>query len=94
MAVPKQMLFLFFQVAVEALCNIRTVPALGCETSFLREYVSNLNALREINKRHMYSYGAVLAASRSWTCFRYASSLYYGGTLVANENLDYGHNLM
>ncbi|KAG8222229.1 hypothetical protein J437_LFUL001427 [Ladona fulva] len=77
------------KLAVEAVGNIRTVAGLGAEPTFISLYVHELEGPHKLALRNTHFRGLVFAIARSIIFFAYATCMYYGGQLIANENLDY-----
>lgn len=78
-----------YQVAVEAVANVRTVASLGREDVFRKEYAKQLLPALLMAKKSAHWRGLVFGLSRGLFNFVIASSLYYGGTLIVNEGIDY-----
>ncbi|CAH0600439.1 unnamed protein product [Chrysodeixis includens] len=77
------------KIAVEAVANVRTVASLGREDTFRKEYAKQLLPALVMAKRSTHWRGIVFGLSRGIFNFVIASSLYYGGTLIVSEGLDY-----
>ncbi|CAK1551194.1 unnamed protein product [Leptosia nina] len=77
------------KIAVEAVANVRTVASLGRENRFLEDYGSQLLPAVLMAKRVAHWRGIVFGLSRGLFNFIYAATLYYGGTLMVNEGVDY-----
>ncbi|VVC86623.1 unnamed protein product [Leptidea sinapis] len=78
------------KIAVEAVANVRTVASLGREETFLKEYATQLLPAVHLAKRTAHWRGIVFGLSRGLFNFIYAATLYYGGTLMVNEQIEYG----
>lgn len=78
-----------FQLAVEAVSNIRTVASLGCEETFLTIYETELIPGFQIAKCNVHYRGIVFGLARSLMFFAYATCMYYGGILMRDEGLSY-----
>lgn len=79
-----------FQIAVEALANIRTVVSLGCEEVFLDLYVKDLVPYLKSTRLKCHYRGFVLGLARSLLVFAYAAGLSYGIKLLIKGDLNYG----
>lgn len=77
------------RVAVEAISNIRTVASLGKEDVFFNRYCVELNHVAKATRVKNRLRGLVFSCGQTMPFLGYAVSLYYGGYLVARENLDY-----
>ncbi|XP_075982316.1 multi drug resistance 50 [Anticarsia gemmatalis] len=77
------------KIAVEAVANVRTVASLGREETFRKDYGKQLLPALLLAKQSTHWRGVVFGLSRGIFNFVIASSLYYGGTLVVNEGIDY-----
>lgn len=77
------------QIAVDAVGNIRTVASLGCEETFYNLYTTELVPYYKKSTQSAHIRGILLGLSRSLVNFSYVIALYYGGTLIVNEKLDY-----
>lgn len=79
-----------FQIAVEALANIRTVVSLGCERVFLDMYVKDLIPYIKSSRKKAHFRGFMLGLARSLLNFAYAAGLGYGIDLLILKHLTYG----
>lgn len=77
------------KLAVEAISNIRTVASLGCEKKFHQLYTIELVPHYRKAKKNLHFRGVVLGMARSLMFFSYGATLYYGGRLIIEQNLDY-----
>ncbi|CAH2048677.1 unnamed protein product, partial [Iphiclides podalirius] len=77
------------KVAVEAVANVRTVASLGREETFVSEYARQLTPALHAAKRITHWRGLVFGLSRGLFNFVYAAAMYYGGTLMVYESVDY-----
>ncbi|XP_021202654.1 ATP-dependent translocase ABCB1 isoform X2 [Bombyx mori] len=77
------------KTAVEAVANVRTVASLGGETKILQDYIIQLLPALLSAKRASHWRGVVFGLSRSLFNFVIAASLYYGGTLIVYEKIEY-----
>ncbi|KAM3968188.1 ATP-dependent translocase ABCB1-like [Aphomia sociella] len=77
------------KIAVEAVSNVRTVASLGREEFFLQEYAKQLLPALAIANRSTHMRGIVFGLSRGLFNFVYAIALYYGGTLIVYDQIDY-----
>ena len=82
-------LFFFFQLAIEAITNIRTVAGLGREKTFVRRYIQELEKPHEEAKKKSHIRGLVFGFAQSMPFFAYAGTMYYGGYLVDKKELEY-----
>ncbi|XP_038209704.1 ATP-dependent translocase ABCB1-like [Zerene cesonia] len=78
------------KIAVEAVANVRTVASLGREQQFLQDYAAQLLPALLVAKRVAHWRGIVFGLSRGLFNFIYAGTLYYGGTLMVYDGVDYG----
>ena len=74
---------------MEAVANVRTVASLGREETFRREYAKQLHPALVTARNASHYRGLVFGLSRGVFNFVIAASLYYGGTLIVNEGIDY-----
>ena len=79
----------FFQLAIEAITNIRTVAGLGREKTFVRRYIQELEKPHEEAKKKSHIRGLVFGFAQSMPFFAYAGTMYYGGYLVDKKELEY-----
>nr|XP_023021695.1 multidrug resistance protein 1B-like [Leptinotarsa decemlineata] len=79
---PPFAVLLLFQIAVEAVGNIRTVASLCLEDQIHKLYTTELIPYYRSVQRNVYWRGIVFGLSRSMTFFTYSASMYYGGRLV------------
>lgn len=86
-------MFDFFQIAVEAIGNIRTVASLGCERVICSLYNDELRVYERIAKRKSHFSSLMLGFSKSLIYFSYSAGMYYGAILIADEGLPYGQVL-
>lgn len=66
------------------------MASLGCEDMFLKMYEAQLQTHYQKNSGANHFRGFALGMARGLLFFSYGASLYYGGTLVKDEHLDYG----
>ncbi|CAG2058087.1 unnamed protein product [Timema podura] len=78
-----------FQIAVEAIANLRTVASLGAECLFIRLYEEQLRVAKASSQMKTKIRGLVFALGTSAPFFAYALTLYYGGVLTITEGLPY-----
>ena len=78
-----------FQLAIEAITNIRTVAGLGREKTFVQKYIHELITPHNEAKRKSHIRGLVFGFAQSMPFFAYAGCMYYGGYLVDQEELEY-----
>ncbi|XP_068633659.1 ATP-dependent translocase ABCB1-like [Battus philenor] len=77
------------KLAVEVVANVRTVASLGREEMFVNEYSTHLQPALTHAKKSSHWRGVVFGLSRSIFNFAYAASLFYGGTLMIYNRVDY-----
>lgn len=77
------------RIAIEAISNIRTVASLGKEEAFLARYCIELDHVAAATRIRNRLRGLVFSCGQTTPFFGYALSLYYGGSLVATEGLNY-----
>ncbi|XP_053599617.1 ATP-dependent translocase ABCB1-like isoform X2 [Plodia interpunctella] len=77
------------KLAVEAVANVRTVASLGREETFCNDYAIQLYPALLLAKRSAHMRGLVFGLSRGLFNFIYAAALYYGGTLIVYDGVDY-----
>ncbi|XP_049873104.1 ATP-dependent translocase ABCB1-like [Pectinophora gossypiella] len=82
------------KIAVEAVANVRTVASLGREEKFIEEYAVQLEPALELAKKSAHWRGLVFGLSRGLFSFVYAAALYYGGTLIVYDGVNYEDVLM
>lgn len=77
------------RMAVEAIANIRTIASLGQEAYVLNRYTDEIiNAEAACQSKIRYR-GTVYALGQTIPFLGYALAFYYGGTLVANDAMEY-----
>lgn len=74
---------------MEAINGIRTVASLGCENVFHDLYMQELIPYQRTASRNTHFRGIIYGMARSLMFFAYSAALYYGATLVKNENVEY-----
>ena len=79
----------FKKIAIEGITNIRTVAGLRREETFVSNYMGELQGPHAKTRKQAHVRGAVFGFAQSIIFFAYATCMYYGGQLVANEGLDY-----
>ncbi|KAH8236955.1 hypothetical protein KR038_001099 [Drosophila bunnanda] len=77
------------QVAVEAITHIRTVNGLGLERKVLDQYIEQIDRVDSACRRKVRFRGVVFALGQAAPFLAYGISMYYGGTLVADDKMDY-----
>lgn len=77
------------KVAMEAIGNIRTVASLGKERQFHTIYMDSLRGPHRRALKNSWIRGAIFGFASGIPMFAYATTMYYGGWLVANEGLDF-----
>lgn len=68
---------------------MRTVASLGRESQFCKDYADNLLPALNVAKRMTHWRGLVFGLSRGLFNFVYAAAMYYGGTLIVYDQVDY-----
>lgn len=79
-----------FQMAVEAVANVRTVASLGREELFVEEYARHLKLALNIAIRATHLRGVIFGMAKGIFNFVYSATLYYGANLIVYHNVDYG----
>lgn len=77
------------RMAVEAIANIRTVASLGQEAHVLNRYTEEINKAESACQAKIRYRGTVYALGQTTPFLGYSLAFYYGGTLVANDGLEY-----
>ncbi|KAI8436928.1 hypothetical protein MSG28_010354 [Choristoneura fumiferana] len=77
------------KIAVEAVANVRTVASLGREENFVKDYSVQLEPGLVLAKKATHWRGIVFGLSRGLFNFIYAAAMYYGGTLIVYDQVDY-----
>ncbi|KAL0838717.1 hypothetical protein ABMA28_016779 [Loxostege sticticalis] len=77
------------KIAVEAVANVRTVASLGREEKFLQDYATQLLPALYLAKRSAHWRGIVFGLSRGLFNFIYAVAMFYGGTRIINQGVDF-----
>lgn len=77
------------RIAIEAISNIRTVASLCQEPHVLKRYVEESEKVDVAYRKKVRLRGVVFSLGQAAPLFGYGIALYYGGTLVANEGLEY-----
>ena len=80
-----------FQIAVDAVSNIRTVVGLGIEDNFYKSYINALESSFLGAKKNTHYRGLVFGLARSIIYFAYAACMYYGGYLIKYNGLYYAN---
>lgn len=68
--------------------NVRTVVSLGCERQFYVMYENELIPHHKSRIRNSHMRSLVLGLARSIMFFAFAACMYYGGTLIRDDNLE------
>lgn len=76
-----------FQIAIEAISNIRTVVALGCEDIFYNKFVTELGPHNAADKKRAHVSGLVTALGRSTIFFACTGIISYGIHLMVHYSL-------
>jgi len=76
-------------VAIEAINGIRTVASLGRETTIMEKYDEELKTGELMMRRKAFLRGIVYGVGQAATYIGYSLSLWYGGTLVADNEILY-----
>jgi len=77
------------KMAVEAISNIRTVASLGQEPQILDRYSKEVDNLHVFCQRKSRFRGFIFGLGKSVPLMGYGLSLWYGGTLVAKNEMPY-----
>lgn len=77
------------QVAVEAIANVRTVTSLGQERNVLERYSIHIDLVEKACIKKLRFRGFVFGLGQASPFLAYGLSLYYGGMLVANGEVNY-----
>ena len=77
------------QIAVEAISNIRTVTSLGQEPYVLDRYCKEIDRVTKACRHKTKFRGTVFSLGQAAPFAAYGLAFYYGGTLVANDGLEY-----
>lgn len=77
------------KMAVEAISNIRTVASLGQEVHILNRYSKEIDKVHEYCKSKSRFRGFVFGLGQTVPLMGYGLSLWYGGYLVANKEMEY-----
>ncbi|XP_060800671.1 ATP-dependent translocase ABCB1 [Amyelois transitella] len=77
------------KIAVEAVSNVRTVASLGREETFCKDYADLLLPALKSAKKTAHVRGIVFGCSRGLFNFVYAAAMYYGGTLIMYNGVNY-----
>lgn len=86
---PQQFKYFSFQLAVDAISNIRTVAALGSEKLFHQLYIIELMPHHKKTLRNTHFRALVFGFARSIMFFAFAACMYYGAILITTENMPY-----
>ncbi|KAL3284931.1 hypothetical protein HHI36_019063 [Cryptolaemus montrouzieri] len=76
-------------IAVEAICNIRTVVSLGCEKVFLKQYTKELEPYIISSKKQSHFRAFQLGIARVLMSYGYLVGFFYGSRLVISSNIPY-----
>jgi ATP-binding cassette subfamily B (MDR/TAP) protein 1 len=77
------------RMAVEAISNIRTVASLNQEIPVYNRYSHEIDKVHKLCARKGRFRGLVFGIGQAIPLMGYALSLWYGGYLVANKEIDY-----
>jgi ATP-binding cassette, subfamily B (MDR/TAP), member 1 len=77
------------KLAVEAISNIRTVASLGQEVHVVQRYTEEIGHVETACRKKIRLRGVVFAMGQAMPLMGYALALWYGGTLVAAEEIGY-----
>lgn len=81
--------FIQFQLAVEAVGNIRTVAGLGREKTFHEQYMLELRPAHKEAQRNTHIRAFVFGLARSIMFFAYSTAMYYGGVLIVEDGVPF-----
>ncbi|CAG9799211.1 unnamed protein product [Chironomus riparius] len=76
-------------MAVEAISNIRTIASLGQEPHILNRYYKEVDNLHDFCQQKARFRGFVFGLGQTVPLMGYGLSLWYGGTLVAKNEMSY-----
>lgn len=71
-----------FQLAIEAITNIRTVAGLRCEAKYVDMYIELLAAPHKLTLKKSHLRGFIFGFSQSIQFVAWAVIMWYGGYLV------------
>lgn len=77
------------KMAVEAITNIRTIASLGQEPHILNRYNKEVDNLHDFCQQKSRFRGFVFGLGQTVPLMGYGLSLWYGGTLVAKNEMPY-----
>ena len=77
------------KMAVEAISNIRTVASLGQEPYILDRYTKEVDNVHKFCQKKSRFRGFVFGLGQTVPLMGYGLSLWYGGTLVAKNEMPY-----
>lgn len=77
------------KIAVESISNIRTVASLCQEPHILKRYIIEIDKVQKACRNKIRFRGTVFSFGQAAPFMGYGLALYYGGTLVAREGLEY-----
>ena len=80
---------IFFQLAVEAITNVRTVAGLQCESKYVEIYIQLLSEPHKANMKNCYLRGIIFGFTQGLQYIMWAALMYYGGYLVERGALHY-----
>lgn len=78
-----------YKIVTEAIDNIRAIASLGREICVYESYVKEMHKVELECRKRIGFLGCIFALGQTTPFFAYALALYYGGTLVANDGLEY-----
>ncbi|XP_050312500.1 multidrug resistance protein homolog 49-like isoform X2 [Anthonomus grandis grandis] len=76
------------KIAVEAIDNIRTVKALGCESVFIEAYVKELVFCKKAGFRRSHVKSLIIGLARSLQFMAYSAGISYGANLLIWQQTD------
>lgn len=71
-----------FQIAIEAVSNVRTVASLGAEDLFHKNFMDELVLHQKQMLRNSHFKSAVFGFARGIVYFAYGTAMFYGGYLI------------
>ena len=86
---PPKLINSKFQLAIEAITNIRTVAGLRCEAKYVEKYIELLTAPHKLTIRKSHLRGIIFGFSQSIQFVAWAVILWYGGYLVDQRETEF-----
>lgn len=76
-------------MATEAISNIKTIASLGQEPHLMKRYSDELELAEKACRSKIRYRGTVFGLGQTTPLFGYALAFYYGGVMVANDEIAY-----